>query len=200
MIKQMFGFTGMLLLPWVTWGASDSFYCPQNSGYINVGMSQAQVIAACGQPLSKQQSNQPVTERVPVKQLIYNNQGNNKAFYGVWALPIGTSNSGMLQPFGGNSGGGAQLQVNIINNKIDSVLLNGSNTNAFTICGGSNIQVGDPMGSVYGACGTPSLVNTTYINQIIPSSTKPEIWVYQPGQYQSPVSLTFVDGKLQSID
>ncbi|MDP1601906.1 MAG: DUF2845 domain-containing protein [Legionella sp.] len=200
MIKRTVGITGMLLLPWVTWGANQAFYCPQRSGYINVGMTQSQVINACGQPLSKQQTNQPITQPVPVKQLIYNRQGDNKAFYGVWALPIGTSNTGMLQPFGGNSGGGAQLQVNIINNKISSILLNGNTTNAFSICGGSNIEIGDPMTSVYGACGTPSLVNSTFINQIVPSATRPEIWVYQPGQYQSPVSLTFVDGKLQSID
>ena len=73
-------------------GGVQSFYCPQNHGYINVGMSPDQVIGACGEPLSKQQSNQPITQRVPVQQLIFNAVGGQKAFYGVLfsrnSLPI----------------------------------------------------------------------------------------------------------------
>lgn len=193
--------SGIILFPWTSWAGVQSLYCPQNHGYINIGMTQDQVVAACGQPLSKQQSSQPVTQKIPVKQLLYNNQGATKAFYGVWALPMGNSSQG-LQPFGGSGGpdGGAQLQVNIINDKVSSVTLNGSSTNGFSICNSTQINIGDPANKVYGACGSPTLINNSYINQAIPSATKPEIWVYQPGQYQSPVSLTFVDGKLQSID
>ncbi|WED42351.1 DUF2845 domain-containing protein [Legionella cardiaca] len=167
--------------------AAQSIYCPQNHGYINLGMSVPQVLAACGQPLSRQQSNTPVMQKVPVLQLMYNNQGSQSAFYGVWSLPVGVNS-------------GAQLQVNIIDNKVSSVSLNGSNTNAFSICGGSMIQVGDPVSKVYGACGNPSLVNNTFINQPIESNQKPEIWTYQTDQFQTPFSLTFVNGKLQSID
>lgn len=200
MMKRMLCLSGMILFPLVTW-ADDAVYCPQNHGYINIGMTQDQVIAACGQPLSKQQTNQPVMQKIPVTQLLFNNQGAKKAFYGVWAMPIGnTYNRGIAPAFGGNSGGGAQLQVNVINNKISSVNLNGSDTNAFSICNGTSIQIGDPVNKVYNACGTPSLVNQTFINQPIQSATRPEVWVYQPGQYQSPLNLTFVDGKLQSID
>lgn len=199
MDKRNLLISGLFLLP-CTLLAAESFYCPQHSGYINIGMTEDQVISACGAPLSKQTSNTPVMQKIPVKQVIYNNQGAKTAFYGQWALPIGQSNYAGLVPFGGNSGGGAQLQVNIINDKVSSVSLNGANTNAFSICGNTSISVGDPANKVYGACGTPSLVNKSYINQAIPSSTKPEIWVYQPGQYQPPLSLTFVDGKLQSID
>ncbi|KTD24484.1 MULTISPECIES: DUF2845 domain-containing protein [Legionella] len=164
-----------------------SYYCPQNQGYINVGMTPDQVIAACGQPLSQQQSNQPVMQKVPVQQLMYNNAGSPTAFYGVWSIPTGTS-------------GGAQLQVNIVDNKVQSVNINGSGTNAFSVCGGTSIQVGDPASKVYGACGSPSVVNNSYINQPIQSNQKPQIWIYQPGEYQSPITLTFVNGKLQSID
>lgn len=179
--------------------AAQSIYCPQRSGYINVGMTQDQVIAACGQPLSKQQSNTPVMQRIPVQQLLYNNQGAPKAFYGVWAIPVGNSNRGLLQPFGSNTGG-AQLQVDIVDNKVSAVKINGSDTNAFSICDDENIEIGDPASKVLANCGDPSLVNNTFINQPIASTEKPEVWIYQPGQYQSPVSLTFVNGKLQSID
>lgn len=164
-----------------------SYYCPQNHGYINVGMSTEQVISACGEPLSRQQSNQPIMQKVPVQQLIYNNQGSQKVFYGVWAIPTGVS-------------GGATLEVDIVDNKVKAVRVNGSGTNAFSICGGTGIQVGDPASKVYGSCGSPAMTNNTFINQPIQSNQHPEIWIYQPGQYQSPVSLTFVNGKLQSIE
>src|SRR5688500_19779957 len=69
------------------------------------------------------------------------------------ALPIsiGNTNYGGAPTFGGNSGGGAQLQIEIINNKVSSIALNGSSTNAFSICGGRSIEVGDPASFVYSA-------------------------------------------------
>lgn len=166
--------------------ADQSLYCPQNHGYINVGMTSAQVISACGQPISKQDSNQPLLQKIPVQQLIYNNKGTGSGFYGVWNVPTGN--------------GGAQLEVDVVNNKVKSIKLNGGDTNAMSICGGRSIQAGDPVGKVYGACGSPSLVNNTFINQMVPTPQKPQIWIYQPGQYQPTVSLTFIDGKLQSIN
>lgn len=166
--------------------ADQSFYCPQNHGYISTGMTQDQVIAACGQPLSQQDSNQPVFQKIPVQQFIYNNQGADTAFYGVWNIPTGS--------------GGTSLQVNIVNNQVRSITVNGSDSNAFSICNGVSVQVGDPVGKVYGACGAPAVVNNTYMNQIVPTAQKPQVWIYQPGQYQPTVSLTFVDGKLQSIN
>lgn len=167
--------------------AAQSFYCPQNHGYINIGMTPDQVIAACGQPLSKQQANSPVMQKVPVQQLVFNDAGAPKAFYGVWALPKGINS-------------GAQLEVDIVDNKVKTIRINGSTSNAFSVCGGVSIQIGDPAGKVYGACGTPSVTNNTFINQPVLSNQRPEIWIYQPGQYQAPINLTFVNGKLQSID
>lgn len=166
--------------------ADQSIYCPQNHAYINLGMTVDQVIAACGQPLSQQESNQPILQKIPVQQLIYNNQGADTAFYGVWTTPTGN--------------GGAQLEVDIVNNKVQSIKINGSDSNSFSICGGTNIEAGDPVGKVYSACGSPSVVNNTYINQVVNTTQKPQVWVYQPGQYQQSVTLTFVNGKLQSIN
>ncbi|HAU1150758.1 TPA: DUF2845 domain-containing protein [Legionella pneumophila] len=187
----------LLLMPFRLMSAQ-SLYCPQNHGYINIGMSMEQVIAACGQPLSKQESNQPILQKIPVQQLIYNNLGNSDglysgslnvpqgtAFYGVWNIPTGSS--------------GVQLEIDILNNKVQDIRVNGGNTNAFSLCGNASIQIGDPATKVYGACGSPNLVNNTYINQVVPTATKPQVWVYKPGPYQPAFSLTFVDGKLQSI-
>jgi hypothetical protein len=150
-------------------------------------MTPSQVIDACGPPLSRQESNQAVMQKVPVQQLMFNAAGAKQVFYGVWAIPTGTDS-------------GAQLQVNVVDNKVKSVNINGSGTNAFSVCGGVSIQVGDPVSKVYGACGNPSVVNNTFVNQPLQSNLKPEVWIYQASEFQSPITLTFINGKLQSID
>jgi len=175
----------LLLVPYSIFGAQ-SVYCPQNHGYISVGMTEQQVISACGQPLSKQDSNQPLLRKVPVQQLMYNNKGTSTAFYGVWNLPTGS--------------GGATLEVDIVDQKVKGIVVNGSNGNAFSICNGASIQIGDPIGKVYGSCGSPTVVNNTYVNQVIPTAKKPQVWIFQTGQYSPPISLTFANGKLQSIN
>lgn len=178
---------------------TNQMYCSTHSAYISLGMTEAQVTAACGDPVSKQDSNEPVMQKVPMKQFIYNNAGSSKAFYGVWALPVGTTYTKGPMPFNGTTGN-ATLQINVVNNKVYSIEMNGQDSNAVSICGGKSIQNGDPVGNVYNACGQPSMVNNSYINVPIPSSTQPQVWTYQPGQYQPSFSLTFVDGKLQSIN
>jgi hypothetical protein len=181
-------YTASLLLFFLPFSleAAQSYYCPQNHAYINLGMTADQVIAACGQPQSQQDSNQPLTQKIPVQQLIYNHQGSSSAFYGVWNVPTGN--------------GGAQMEVDVVNNQIKSIRINGNDSNASSLCSGSSFQIGDPVGRVYGACGSPDVINNTFINQVVPTTQKPQIWIYQPGQYQPSVSLTFVDGKLQSIN
>lgn len=166
--------------------AVQSLYCPQNHSYIQPGMTLDQVIAACGQPLSQQDSPQPVYQKIPVQQLIYNNQGADTAFYGVWNMPTGN--------------GGTTLQIDVMNNKVRTIKLNGSDNNAFSICGGRSIEVGDPVSAVYAACGSPSVTNNSYAKFAIPSKTSPVVWIYQIDQYQPAISLTFVNGKLQSIN
>lgn len=166
--------------------ADQSLYCPQNHAYINVGMTQDEVVAACGMPASQQDSNQPFLQKIPVQQLIYNNKGTSSGFYGVWNIPTGT--------------GGAQLEIDIVNYKIKAIKINGGDSNAASICKGGSFQVGDPSAKAYNACGSPDIVNNTFINQMIPTAQKPKLWIYQTGPYQPTVSLTFIDGKLQSIN
>jgi len=178
------------------WAADGSLFCPKHYGYIQPGMTKNEVIAACGEPVSKQESNRPITEKVPMLQMFYNNMGTpqvqpspvtpNSIYHGLYTNPISIS--------------GAQLQIEIVDNKVYNVLLNGSDTNAFSICSGTYIEKGDPVGKVYGACGSPELTNKTYVDAIIPSNKKPEIWIYQLDQYQPSVRMTFVDGKLHAIE
>ena len=194
---------GLFILSFSLFADTDSYYCPQNHGYIRLGMTPDQVIAACGQPVSQQDSNKPLSQKVPVQQLIYNNAGAGTAFAGVWQVPG-------QQPAGSGSayynvwnipaaGSGARLEVNIVNQEVRSIKLNGSDSNAVSICNGASIQEGDSVQKVYSSCGSPSLVNNTYINVSVPTSEKPKLWLYQPGQYQPSVTMTFVNGKLYSI-
>jgi hypothetical protein len=184
----------------VAFADQQSVYCPQKAGYINIGMTPDQVIGACGMPISQQSSDKPVTQKVPVQQVYYNGQAESTAFYGVWALPGGYANSGAFQPFqANNGGGGVQLEVDIADNVVKAAKLNGSEVNAFSVCNNVSITVGEPAYKVYNACGSPSVVNSTYINVPIKSKQKPQIWVYDMGQYQSAISLTFVNGRLISI-
>lgn len=176
----------------VTPALAQQVYCPQHAKYIDLGMTQEEIIAACGQPLSKQTLDTPPMEKVPVKQLIYTAldtgsvyPGLNSAFYNQWSLPSGSS--------------GVELQIDVINNKVAGFSVNGSSTNAMNLCNGISIQEDDPIDKVYSACGSPTMVNESYVNKIIPSKNNPEVWIYQLNQYETPMSLTFVDGKLKSI-
>lgn len=173
--------------------AAQSIYCPGNHDYIKVGMSEAQVLSACGQPTRSSGDDEEVTQRVEVKQLLYTtlNQGNDvyptlNPLYTMWSLPSGST--------------GITLEIDIVNNKVRNVSLNGSSSNSTSVCSGGSISPGDDESKVYSVCGSPQLVNTTYVNMPIPNSQKPKVWTYKPDPYQPEFRLTFTNGQLQSID
>lgn len=170
-----------------------SFYCPTGHGYINLGMSTSQVLSACGQPSSIEKSNQSLIQQIPVTELIYTNLNQGAPYsgldvtYQMWSISSGTTQ--------------VSMQVNIINNQVSSIEVNGQSENAMSVCGGTPIQIGDSADSVYSACGNPSMVNQTYIKQPVRTSdnAKPETWVYNVDQYSQSFRLTFLNGILQSI-
>lgn len=174
--------------------AASSFYCPQRHAYVNVGMTQDQVISACGQPTTIRDTNSPVVQQVPVTQLIYSilNQGamyynpGITPLYNMWSLPSGSQ--------------GTSVEIDLIDNQVNTIKVNGSDSNALSVCQGGKVQVGDSITAVYNACGAPSLVNNTYINKPIPAKQKPQVWVYTIDQYQPSVTFTFVNGVLKSIN
>lgn len=191
MFKFGLGVVGFILSSTVY--AGDSFYCPQNHGYINVGMSQNQVLDACGPPTSRKTGANSVTQQIPVTQLIYStlNSGPVDFYPGIdpiykqWSLPSGSQ--------------GINVQVNVINNRVSSIMLNQESTNGLSACSGGSFQVGDDISAVFNACGSPNVVNNTYINQEVPKEQNPETWTYANLPYQPSITLTFVNGTLQSI-
>ena len=174
--------------------ADNSVYCPQHQAYISYGMNAAQVMAACGPPTYKRQSNNAVVKTTPMTQLIYSNLNQGAggsvyqgfdSVYNEWSLPSGST--------------GINLQIDIVNNKVYNMTLNGSTTNAISVCGGQSIQIGADANTVYNACGNPSISNQTFIKQPVTSNEKPEVWVYQM-EYRQPMRLIFINGVLQAIN
>ena len=165
---------------------ANSLYCPKNARFIKLGMTQSEVTQACGQPLKVDKKKEYGTKKVKVKQLIYNRLSGRTAFYGPYEITTGS--------------GGSQVTINIQNNKVAGITLNGSSSNAFSLCYGNSVAVGDPENTVYNACGSPSTVNNTFINVPTGQTNDVAVWVYQLYQYQPAVRLTFVNGKLQSIE
>ncbi len=170
-----------------------TIYCAYGAGYVQIGMTANQVLAACGQPTSRMVSNHPPTHKVTMTQLIYTTvastnpyPGLQSAVYDQWSLQ-----SGLQAAF--------SYQINVIKNKVVAVQMNSASGNATNICGGNSIKVGDDVSQVYAQCGNPNATNTTYINQPIPGNATSETWTYQ-FEYQPPFSLTFVNGSLESID
>lgn len=185
--------------------AEDSYYCPKNNGYVQLGMTQSEVLAACGEPLSKTETDKPVMKEIPMQQLYYNSQGTPSAFYEFWTMPTGVDT-------------GQKLEVDVIDGKVSAIVFNGESvnsssltsnisskgytndffTNELTVCSGS-FRIGDPVERVYNACGDPPMLNSTFVKQPIVSKTKPQIWIYQPSEFEASVTMTFLDGVLQSI-
>lgn len=168
------------------------FYCPQKHGYIRIGMSESEVLAACGQPSSQEKSKQAAVEQVPVMQLIYTTLNPDPVYrgykyvYSMWSLPVGSS--------------GSSLEVDVVNKKITAIRFNGENTNASSVCSNRSFSVGDPADKVFTACGNPSLVNRTFQNQKIKSKNKPVTWIYSSDPYQPTFRLIFLDGTLRAIE
>lgn len=186
----------------ISQGYAEGKYCPQNHQYIQVGMTPDQVIAACGKPASVEKLTHSLNKKVPMTQLIYNTTVPGQpyptlksAFYTQWSIPTGP-----------NDTANTEMVVDIVDHKIHGIKIGNGSTNVSTLCQGVNIQgagipikVGDNETMVYQACGSPDSVNQTYIDEPI-KGKNPEVWTYVIDQYQPPMHLTFLNGRLESID
>ena len=46
--------------------ADQAIYCAQHNAYVSLGMTQAQVRSACGEPTQKEKGTQPYEQKIPV--------------------------------------------------------------------------------------------------------------------------------------
>ena len=167
--------------------ADEPMYCPGRSKYINVGMTAAQLTDACGKPTKMQELDREATIKVKVKQLIYNAINSKRAFYGVWSVRSGVDN-------------GAQLEIDVIDNQIVAMKINGENVNSTNLCQNQTINIKDPMYRAINLCGDPSTTNQTYVNMPVSGNSKPQVWTYQASPYQPAMTFTIVDGKIVSME
>lgn len=173
--------------------ADDSYYCAKNHAYINVGMTQDQVLASCGNPSSVKDSRGSVVQQIPMTQLIYTDINKGAVFfypgidrvYSLFSLPSGST--------------GNTITVDIINDQISAIKINGVNSNALSMCKQGSVQIGDSTSAIYNACGAPDNINQTYVNRSVPGQQKPQVWIYDSQNYQPGFTLTFINGILQSI-
>ena len=177
-----------LVFPFLMFSGSvsaESYYCGKNSMFISPGMSQAQVIQACGEPQSKQKRNQQGSQQRPVTQMQFSIASQKKAgAYGAFPISVGRRST---------------LDVTVANGKIVSLSLAGQSSQSISVCGSANIYVGGPS-SALSACGSPNMTNKTFVNVSTGQSEKVEMWTIKPDQYTPGISLTFVNGVLKSIN
>jgi len=182
----------LLFITTASFAEQQPFYCPQKHGYVRIGMTESQVIAACGQPTSKEKSKQSAVEQVPITQLIYTTLNPDPVYHGyklvyrMWSLPSGSQ--------------GSSLEVDVIDKKISAIRFNGESTNASSVCDNRSFAVGDLADKVFTACGNPSHVNRTFVNRKVDSKTKPVTWTYNSDPYQPAFRLIFLDGSLRAIE
>lgn len=191
-IQIFFGYISLILISNASF-AQNEFYCAQNHAYINIGMTRSQVQSACGTPTDIQSSGNSVNQQIPVTQLIYTSINKGAVFfypgidrvYSLFSLPSGSV--------------GNTVEVNLINNQVATIKINGETTNALSVCKEGKVQIGDNINAVFNACGAPDNINNTYVNRPVPKSQNPEVWNYAPQNYQPGFTLTFINGILKSI-
>lgn len=188
--------------------ALDNLYCAQGNGVVKLGMTTDEVRQACGIPLTMQTNNARIVKKQPITRLSYNDLSQGAVYYWdlnkvyhIFSIPSNQSKS--------------NLTIDIMDNKVKSVYLNGGSINGTGACnfkgattfggppGPTNetvISVGDPVDKVYMACGSPDYQDDTFIEVPIPSSDKPEVWIYKLDSFNPSYRLTFIQGILKGID
>ena len=187
--------------------AMDGFYCAQKHSFIHVGMTIDEVLQNCGMPQMRQEGGNIVRNQ-PVTRLSYNNMYKGPVYY--WDL------NKVYQIFSiPSSANYSSVTVDIVDNKVRSVLLNGNSVQGTTACqypgttqfggnpsysNGSTIAVGDSYEQILSACGSPDYTDQTFTPIPVSKSDKPELWIYKVDQYNPSYHLIFTNGVLREIE
>lgn len=143
--------------------------CPSNFKEIYIGDDIASVIAACGPP-----SSQTSTDVQPSKPQEY-----------VYFMKENPSDQLAVR-----------VSYAIIEDKVANITVNSVSVGNTVMCGGKNINVGDPGKNVKDNCGAPAVINETSTPPPKPGTGKSVTQLI----YMNPnkTVLTFENGKLKS--
>ena len=162
--------------------ALNSYFCSKTNNYIQVGDTMNQVFAKCGAPLSSKDVQNAPTVPTQVTQWIYNYQNNS------------------FIRTGQNTVQNSALIVNMVNNKVISILVNGQNVQTTKFCSANlPISIGDSNLYIRQLCNTPSQMQVVTQNIQQPQTTQ-TIWTYQQQQFSPAVTLTFENNVLTSMN
>jgi Protein of unknown function (DUF2845) len=179
------------------WAQVESFYCPTGQ-YVNKSMSEAQVAAACGEPVKKELLDEPAMKQEKVEELIY-------------TLPTEYVNefNRILDP--ARSGGHLTVVFTIMDGKVSSIEVDDKEFTSTTICGKrkvtdvrtvgkAKISIGDTRRKVFTRCDKPSFVNEATRSVPLGDGNVPvSIWTYDFGPYRAKVYMRFIDEELDSV-
>jgi hypothetical protein len=142
-----------------------------SNGWIEQGMSQQQVIAACGQPDSTAEIDK-TNNRLDATQY-WNYQGQSVQLVPQSSWPAPT-------PYGAAKANNTAnaLVVEINNNVVSSLAVNGKLVSSGSCPNGGSVRVGDSANRVMSSCGTATQVSYQYQKN---NSASPPItqWTYQ---------------------
>lgn len=153
------------------------FYCPNNHQYIQIGDTQAQVQAACGNPSHTTSRTRRDTQPVVVQTWIFNHD-------------IYLQRELRKPEFG----------IQLKNNIVSGITVSGHVVSGTTLCDNvHSIKIGDPIAKVSALCGEPFHISHSEEPEV-KGVKSVVIWRYDFGPYQKPATLEFEDGLLIAID
>ena len=186
-MKQMFCLTLLCL----SYSISQAMFCNTaqgTNGWIDVGASEQDVIAACGAPDNQTQVDQPDNQTLNTTQY-WNYQQQS-----VQLMP--PKQPGALTPVNMNSSPNI-LVAEINGNSITSLALNGNFVSSGTCPNGGGVRVGDSADTLIARCGPATQISYQYSTNTTAQSPM-TVWTYQlpNGQLQ----FQFKDGVVSGIN
>jgi hypothetical protein len=161
--------------------AATQYFCPSSNQYINLGASIAEARAKCGPPHTATTSPYTLKKTRLVDQWVYNYQPNTILRFGTIHTRKGA------------------LVVNFINNKVIEILVNGHSVASTNFCSNNlPVKVGDNNLTIRQLCDQPTIIQKTK-QTISQQKTQKVVWTYQANDYIPANTLTFISGKLVSI-
>ncbi len=185
--KWMWGWV-LCLISSSVWAA----FCSSSQGnnWIDLGMSEQEVQAACGQPTAIQVSDDRSKQLKSTQYWTYQTQKASPLY-----PPKAPLSNGVDQLTVGSD----SLTVQINQNQVSQLAMNGHLLKEASCPQGGALSLGDSADRVLALCGRPNVVSTQH-EEVDVAGPQTKNWVYSSGQGQSSLQIEFSDGVVSKID